>query len=252
MRGYRASSYGDAFADVYDDWFAEVSEVEAAVTALEALAGGGPVLELGIGTGRLALPLAARGVPVHGVDASAAMVARLRDKPGGAAIPVTIGDMAHDLPDGPFTLVFVAYNTFFGLVDPGAQADCFVAVARRLTPGGRFVIEAFVPEEPAPAGRRLEVRSIELDRVVLSVSDHLPAEQVAFGHHVELVDGEPVRLRPWKVRYATPAQLDAMARAAGFEPEARTAGWRGEPFTDASATHVSVYRLGAAIASGPS
>ncbi len=249
MRGYGPSSYGDGFADVYDDWFTDISDVDAAVTALVALAGGGPVLELGIGTGRLALPLAARGVPVHGVDASAAMVARLRAKPGGDAIPVTIGDMAGELPDGPFTLVFVAYNTFFGLVEPGAQAACFHAVARRLTPGGRFVVEAFVPEEPAPAGRRLEVRSIELDRVVLSVSDHLPAEQLAFGHHVELADGAPVRLRPWKVRYATPAQLDGMALAAGFEREARFGGWQGEPFTDTSPSHVTIYRR-TAVASG--
>lgn len=240
MRGYDATSYGEGIADVYDDWYADL-EVDGPVAALATLAGPGPVLELGVGTGRLALPLAARGVAVSGVDASAAMVARLRAKPGGDQLDVVVGDMTGPEPPGPFTLVFAAVNTFFNLTTAAAQQACVDAAVARLVPAGRFVIDAFVPD-PDKTGDGVRVRTLTVDRLVLTITATDLDEQCAFGHVVELVDGQPVRLRPWGVRWCTPEQLDAMASAAGLELEHRWGGWEGEPFTPDSARHVSVWR----------
>jgi SAM-dependent methyltransferase len=240
VRGYGPSSYGDGIADVYDAWYEQL-EVDAPVATLAALASGGAVLELGIGTGRLALPLAARGVRVSGVDASAAMVARLRAKPGGDQIEVVEGDMTGPEPRGPFTLAFAAVNTFFNLTVAGAQEACFQAVAGRLVPGGRLVIDAFVPD-PDEDGDSVRVRTVASDRVVLDVVHTDVAAQRAFGQIVELVDGQPVRLRPWSVRWSTPAQLDAMASAAGLELEHRWSDWQGGAFGPDSPRHVSVWR----------
>jgi SAM-dependent methyltransferase len=238
--GYEAASYGDGIADVYDDWYGP-GDVDAAVTALAALAGGGPVLELGVGTGRLAIPLAARGLAVTGVDASRAMLERLAAKPGGTAVTTVLGDMAADLPPGPFALVFCALNTFFNLTSAGAQAACVRAAAARLAPGGRFVLQAFVPD-PSQAGSVVEVRTLSAARVVLTVSVTDPAAQTARGQFVDLTDGAPVRLRPWSIRWSTVAELDAFAAAAGLALERRHAGWNGEDFTADSPHHVSVWR----------
>jgi SAM-dependent methyltransferase len=240
VRGYGPSSYGDGIADVYDDWYDQL-EVDAPVTALAALAGGGAVLELGIGTGRLALPLVARGVRVSGVDASPAMVAKLRSKPGGDRIDVVVGDMTGLEPPGPFSLAFAAVNTFFNLTAAGAQEACFRAVAARLVAGGRFVVDAFVPD-PDEDGDSVRVRTVAADRVVLDVVHTDVPAQRAFGQIVELVDGEPVRLRPWAVRWSTPEQLDAMAAAAGLEREHRWSDWEGGAFGPESPRHVSVWR----------
>jgi SAM-dependent methyltransferase len=242
VRGYDEASYGEAMADVYDDWYGAPGDTAAAVRTLRDLAGAGPVLELGVGTGRLALPLAGEGLTVHGLDASPAMLDRLRAKPGAGAVHLHRGDMAADLPAGKFALVFVAVNTLFGLPTAQAQQRCFDEVARRLAPRGRFVVEAFVPTDPPPAGSFVDVRSIETDRVVLTVSSSDPGRQVSRGQFVELTDGQPVRLRPFEIRWATPAQLDAYATAAGLELEARWAGWDREPFGQDSASHVTVYR----------
>jgi SAM-dependent methyltransferase len=246
VRGYEASSYGDGIADVYDEWYPSDDATAGAVDRLTELAGAGPVLELGVGTGRLAIPLAARGIEVHGVDASPAMVERLGSKPGGDRVHLVTGDMVDALPAGPFSLVFVAINTFFNLVTQEAQQRCFDAVAERLEPGGRFALEVFVPADPPREGGFVDVRSIEAARVVLTVSQSDPATQVTTGQFVDLVHGEPVRLRPFQIRWATPAQLDAMAAAAGLELEQRTAGWLGEPFGPDSAVHLSIYRRGGA------
>jgi SAM-dependent methyltransferase len=238
--GYEPSSYGDGIADVYDDWYSEL-EIDGPVAALAALAGAGPVLELGIGTGRLALPLAAGGLAVSGVDASSAMIARLRAKPGGERLEVVAGDMAGTEPSGPFTLVFAAVNTFFGLTSEADQQRCFHAVAARLVPGGHFVIEAFVPD-PRQAGDDVQVRTLRVDRVVLNVTRTDVDAQTAIGQFVELVDGQPVRLRPWAIRWSTPAELDRMAEHAGLVLEHRWEGWRAEPFGPDSPRHVSVWR----------
>ena len=241
-------SYGEAFADVYDDWYADVSDTEGTVAHLAALAAGRPVLELGIGTGRLALPLAAAGVAVSGVDASPAMVARLAAKPGGDTLEVAVGDMADVEAIAPpagtrFGVAFAAFNTLFNLTDLTAQQRCLRGVAARLTPEGRLVVEANVFDPDPDPRDAVTVRSLEPGRVVLSVSRADPAAQTVTGQFVDLADGAPVRLRPWSLRYASPEQLDDLAAGAGLVLDERRGGWRGEAFTEASPLHVSSYRL---------
>ncbi|MEX2626902.1 MAG: class I SAM-dependent methyltransferase, partial [Ilumatobacteraceae bacterium] len=275
----------------YDDWYADVSDVAATVACIAELAGlpgdgragdgragngragngragDGPMLELGVGTGRLALPLAERGLVVHGIDASTAMLDRLQDKDPDGSVVVHVGDMVDDLPPGPFAVALVAYNTLFNLTGDGRQAACFAAVADRLMPGGRFVVEAFAPDvpdepdepdEPLHAGGhptsrtddradgrvddRVTVRSLTTDRVVLSVSVDRPHDRIAEGQFVELsVDGG-VRMRPWMVRYATPDELDAMAAHAGFELEHRWRTFAERSWDPDDDRHVSIYRL---------
>ena len=246
MEGYGPSSYGDRFADVYDDWYRGLSDVGATVDALLGLAGRGSVLELGVGTGRLAIPLAVAGadrdITVCGIDASAAMLDVMRSKPGADLVDVRLGDMVDEMPDGPFEMVFVAYNTLFNLADRDRQVGCFRAVADRLAPGGRFVVEAFVPDDPPRDGAAVTVRSMTADRVVLSVSIHDPAQQLAEGQFVELTETSGVRLRPWSIRYAPPAELDAMAGAAGLALEHRWSGFGDRDFREGDERHVSVWR----------
>jgi SAM-dependent methyltransferase len=250
VEGYEASTYGDRFADVYDDWYGEVSDVAACTDRLAALAraaGDGPVLELGVGSGRLALPLAQRGLVVHGIDASAAMLDRLRAKPGGDALTLTCGDMAElELADPPsFAVVFVAFNTFFNLGTEAAQRRCLDRVASVLAPDGWFVLEAFVPADaPATPDRgAVTPRRITADEVVLTVSQHDAAAQTVSGQHIHVTESG-IRLRPWHLRYAAPAELDAMAEGAGLRLEWRHAGWDGLPFDGDAAVHVSAYRRG--------
>jgi SAM-dependent methyltransferase len=240
-------AYGAAMADVYDDWFADVSDVDATVDRIVAwLASGpdGPVLELGIGTGRLALPLAARDVDILGVDGSPEMVARLRRKPGGADLRVTIGDMVEPNPAGPFALVFAAYNTFFNLTTENEQQQCFNSVAQRLVDGGRFVIEAFVPDAEITSGPNVSVRSADPERVVVSVSRVDAEVQTIDGEYIEVTASAVVR-RPWKIRWSTPEQLDAMASRAGLNLESRCADWSDVPCGTPSSVHVSSYRKAA-------
>jgi SAM-dependent methyltransferase len=242
MGVFGPEAYGEAIADVYDDWYPDVSDVEGTVAAVAALAGTAPVLELGIGTGRLALPLQAAGVEVHGIDASAAMVERLRAKPDGDRIPVVVGDFAEDLPAGPFGVVFAAFNTLLNLTEPGSLECCLGLVRDRLQPGGRLVVEAFVPaDEPAPSG--VDVRRVDSDEVVLSVFRQVPGTDVVRGSLVSITEGNGIRLRPWSIRTIGPEELDALAGAAGFEIEARHGGWRGEPYDDASDRYVVRYRI---------
>jgi hypothetical protein len=237
-------AYGEAIADVYEDWYPDVSDVEGTVTAIAALAGGAPVLELGIGTGRLALPLRAAGVEVHGIDASAAMVERLRAKPEGERIPVVVGDFAQELPPGTFGVVFAAFNTLLNLTAPGALERCLGLVRDRLLRGGRLVVEAFVPaDDPAPSG--VDVRRVDGDEVVLSVFRGEPGTDVVRGSLVSITETGGVRLRPWAIRTIGPDALDALARAAGFEVETRHGGWRGEPYDELSDRYVVCYRTAA-------
>jgi SAM-dependent methyltransferase len=229
---------------VYDEWYGDVSDVDATVAALSSLAYGGPVLELGVGTGRLAVPLARTGLEVHGVDSSPAMLARLAARPGSEAVRAWKGDMADlRLDDSPpFAVAVAAFNTFCNLPTAAAQESCFAHVASLLAPGGRFVVEMFVPGDVVD-GRVIEVAQVDADAqlLVLRVSTTETSSQVVRGHHIELRDGR-ARTRPWTLRYATPAQLDAMAAAAGLVLERRDAGWRGEPFDTNAVLHVSVWR----------
>lgn len=241
MPKYDAATYGDRIADVYDGWFAVPSDTQGTVAFLSDLASAGPVLELGIGTGRIALPLAQRGHEVHGVDASEAMVEKLRSKAGGEDMPVTIGDFAELDVEGDFSLVYVVFNTFFALLSQEDQVRCFSNVARRLREGGVFVIEAFVPDMTRwDRDQRIETRHVGGDSVVLDAAKHDPVEQRVASNHL-VVSEAGVKLYPVRMRYAWPAELDLMARLAGLRLRERWAGWRREPFTASSGKHVSVY-----------
>jgi SAM-dependent methyltransferase len=249
MEGYGPDSYGDGLADVYDGWYQDVTDVAATVERVAALAGDppGPVLELGAGSGRLALPLAARGLEVWALDASPAMIERLRAKPGAAAVHTVVGDMAVlDLgPGAPaaFAVVLCAYNTLFNLTDTDAQRRCLARVADRLAPEGRLVVEAFVPPpagEPDAATNAVVPRHIGLDEVVLTVSRIDPAARTVTGQHVQIRE-EGIRLRPFVLHYAGPEEIDALAAEAGLALVERHSGWRGEQFSLSSDTHVSSY-----------
>jgi SAM-dependent methyltransferase len=246
MRGYDPHSYGDGFADVYDDWYADVTDVDATVALMVDLTGaGGRVLELGVGTGRLAVPMATAGLDVIGVDSSAAMLARLAERDPECQVEAICGDMIDDLPAGRFDAVLVAYNTIFNVLDEAGQRRLFQRVAERLSPGGSFVVEAFVPGDDIASDAstsEVRVRSMAVDHVVLSVSVNRPEDQLAEGQFVEFTQHGGVRLRPWSIRWATVGQLDEMAAAAGLRLDERRADMAGAPFTDDSAQHVSIYR----------
>lgn len=244
MSVFDPTVYGaSGIADDYDDLYADEWETEPAVERLVTLAEGGPILELGIGTGRLAVPLVARGLEVHGVDASQEMVAKLHDKPGGSGIPVTIGDFAKVTAGGPFALVVLAVNTIFALPDQQAQVGCFVNAGRHLRPGGAFVVEAWIPDVGAFRHNRLvRPRIMREDKVSIEAVELDPVNQMMRTTQTVFSNGS-VRLYPANHRYAWPSELDLMAQLAGLRLEARTADWKGSPFTVDSRSHVSVYRL---------
>lgn len=221
----------------YDATLGELGEpdvVNATVDFLAGLARGGPALEFGIGTGRIALPLARRGLQVRGIDLSADMVAQLRAKPGGEAIPVAIGDFAETRADGTFSLVYLVFNTINNLTTQAAQVACFESAAAHLEPGGCFVVEV-----GAPSGEALRV--FELSETHVGVDEYDAATQRLVSHHFMLVDGRWERLS-MPFRAVSPAELDLMARLAGMRLRDRWGGWRREPFTSESRTHVSVWQ----------
>jgi SAM-dependent methyltransferase len=190
---------------------------------------------------RIALPLAECGIDVHGIDASDAMVARLRSKPGGERIPVTMGDFADVPVEGCYTLVYVVFNTLFALQTQEAQTRCFRNVAAHLANGGVLVVETFVPDVTRfNRNQRVETERVGLDRAWLGLARHYPAEQRVESQHV-LVSDQGIRFYPVQIRYAYPSELDLMARLAGLQLRDRFNGWKREPFTDATATCVSVY-----------
>jgi SAM-dependent methyltransferase len=212
------------------------------VEFLAGLAGDGRVLELAIGTGRVALPLAARGITVEGIDASAAMAERLRAKPGGESIPVIIGDMAQVPASGRFRLVYLVFNTLFGLLSQARQAECFGNVARVLEPRGMFVIECFVPDlSRFDHDQRVQARSVTEDSAIIEVSRHDKVQQRVTTQMITL-DGQGMHLRPVAIRYSWPAELDLMASRAGLRLAERHGGWDRRAFTSASDSHISVYQ----------
>lgn len=233
--------YGDRWADVYDERHGGLDPASA-VDFLVGLAGDGPALELAIGTGRVALPLAARGLVVEGVDASAVMVRRMRDKPGGDSIKVAIGDMAEVPVTGSFQLVYLIFNTLFGLLTQERQADCFRNVARVLGPGGAFVIECFVPDLARfDRGQRVQTLDVTEDSASFELSRHDAAQQRVTTQIVTL-DGQGMRMRPVAIRYSWPSELDLMAGQAGLQLTERYSDWNRRPFGSASGGHISVYR----------
>jgi len=240
MDDYGPATYGESVADVYDEWYEETNPCECELLA--ELAAGGRVLELGIGTGRVSLQLAAAGAEVHGIDASPAIVRQLRAKEGGESIPVTIGDMADVPVDGQFSLVFVVFSTFFMLTTQEAQQRCFRNVAAHLAPGGRFLIRAFVPDPSRiDRGEYLGVRSVGVDAVRLDASVYdLPAQRCDTTQ-IRITESG-IRLVHTRLRYAYPPELDQMAHQAGLELESRWESFARDPFTADSPFHVSVYR----------
>jgi len=238
--GWEARSYGEAFADVYDEWYGGVSDVDTTVQRVAAFApAGGRVLELGVGTGRLAVPLAEAGLEVWGVDASNAMLDRLRANDPSGRVHAVLGDMAGPLPTGPFDVVLVAYNTLFNLVTERAQRDCLRAVAGVLSGRGSLLIEAFVPDLAGEVVRHVEPRLVG-DELVLDVSVRDPVAQTVRGQQVHLTS-DAVRLRPWRIRYLSPAQCDAIAEEAGLALLDRWADWDGSRFGDDAVRHLSRY-----------
>lgn len=235
------AGYGDAFADVYDTWYPTIGDEASCVETLISLAGSSKVLELGVGTGRLALPLARHGLDVVGVDASAAMLRQLRAKQDGTRVALVQADMADPALQGRFGLVLIAYNTLFNLPDRSSQQRCLRSAARLLAPTGRLVIEAFVPpDHDHPGGPAFEHRSTGPDNVVIIVSWHHPETTTIVGYHIE-VTAHGTRTRPWLVNYISPSELDAMAHEAGLTLEARHADWSHGPFSETSPNHVSRY-----------
>ena len=233
--------FDERVAATYDD-DAEMFDpavVDPAVDFLAALAGDGRALELGIGTGRIAVPLAQRGVPVHGIELSNAMVARLRAKPGAEAIEVTIGDFATSRVDGTFPLAYLVFNTIMNLTTQAAQIACFRNVAAHLEPGGCFVIEVEVPGlQRLPVGETYQVFHVGKESWGFDEFD--VASQGLISHHLSVVDGQLERFSV-PFRYAWPAELDLMAELAGLTLRERWSGWKHEPFTSDSRKHVSVW-----------
>ena len=242
MDGFDATTYGERIAEVYDEIHDARFDVPATVDVLASLAGGGPVLELAIGTGRVALPLAARGLRVEGIDISPAMVAKLREKPGGEAIPVTLGDFADVGVEGEFRLIYVVFNTLFALLTQEAQVRCFARAAAHLATDGVFVVEGFVPDLGLydRDGLRAKPTEIGVDRVSVDVGRLDPVAQRVDSTQVVLTEAG-VKLYPVALRYAWPSELDLMARLAGLELHQRWGGWHHEPFGAESSMHVSVY-----------
>ena len=242
MKNYRpVMSFDENVAEVYDD-DAQRGDEMATVAFLEQLARGGPALELAIGTGRIALPLTARGIRVDGIDFSSAMVAKLRAKPGGAQIAVTMGDFADVPVPGPYRLIYVVFNTLFNLLTQDEQVRCFENVAAHLTDDGSFVVEGAVPADLYRLRNHqyVDLEAIAVGNIRLDVARHDPVKQLLEETHV-ILSSTGIHLNPIVTRYAWPAELDLMARIAGLRLKERWAGWGREPFTSTSSNCVSVY-----------
>jgi SAM-dependent methyltransferase len=239
MKTYDDTTYGDQIAEIYDEFYAAYEP--ASIELLAELAGDGAVLELGIGTGRIALPLLEKGVEVQGIDASEAMLSKLRSKPHGSEIDVLVSSFDEFKLDRRFRLIYVVFNTFFGLLTQEKQVRCFQSVAEHLTADGKFLMEVFVPD-PCRFEDHQTVRAIDLEeeRIRLEVSRFDPvAQQVASQH--TLISRDGVRFHPVKLRYAWPSELDLMARIAGLSLRHRWGSWSKDDFHKSSQTHISVY-----------
>jgi SAM-dependent methyltransferase len=241
MDSYQENTYGERIANVYDQWYSEIDE--KMIECLSELAHGGSALELGIGTGRVALPLQKKGIKMYGIDASKAMVEKMRAKPGGEQIPLTFGSFAEIPIEQEFELIYVVFNTFYGLLSQEDQVRCFQNAASHLKTDGLFVIEVFVPDLTRFHGRQaLRVGSMGDDEIRLDATRHDPLNQFISSQHIVLSE-QGVRLFPVQLRYAWPSELDLMARLAGLFLRDRWADWTRSAFTADSGKHISVYQL---------
>jgi SAM-dependent methyltransferase len=235
--------FGEEIAARYDDsegWMFEHEHIEAVVDFLVGLAGDGAALELGIGTGRIAIPLARRGVPIRGIDLSEAMVARLRAKPGGD-IPVTIGDFATTRVEGTFSLAYLVFNTIMNLTTQDEQVACFENVAAHLEPGGCFVIETGVPAlQRLPPGEKFQPFHVGQNHV--GIDEYDVVNQGLVSHHYNRTEDGTFKSSSGPFRYVWPSELDLMARIAGMTLRERHGDWNREPFTATSTKHVSVWQ----------
>jgi SAM-dependent methyltransferase len=243
MDGYGPATYGDGFADVYDEWYADLGDPDATARCIADLAGRGVVLELGVGTGRLALPIAALDRRVTGVDISAAMLRRFATRwSGSTTVPAVLADMSNlCFAPASFSVVLAAFNVLFNLPSAQSQEQCMREVRAVLRDNGAFVVETFVPDDDGETRSGVEVRQITTDGVVLTASRLDPSDQSIRGQHIEISEAG-IRLRPWFLHFLRIDQLDRMMAAAGFRLESRWAGWHREPFSERSAAHVAVYR----------
>lgn len=239
--------FGESVASRYDETSEPMFDpavVGPTVDFLAALADDGRALEFGIGTGRIALPLAARGIEVHGIDLSNAMVERLRAKPGGAGIPVTVGDFSTTRVDGSFRLVYVVWNTIMNVTTQAGQVAVFRNAAAHLAPGGSFVVDVGVPAlRKLPPGERFVV--FDLSPTHWGIDEYDVVDQGLVSHHLQAT-GDRLERSSGPFRYVWPSELDLMAQLAGLDVHERWAGWSREAFTSESTTHVSVWRKPAA------
>jgi len=239
FNNYADATYGENIAEVYDEWYAELDP--QAIPTLAELAQGGCALELGIGTGRIALPLNQAGVEVQGIDASPAMVAKLRAKPGGEKIHVYHGNFADVAVKGQFELIYIAFNTFFALTTQEEQIRCFTNVASHLSPNGVFLVKAFVPDLTRyDRDQTVRVSVIEETAIRLETSQIDPAQQLITSQTIHLSD-KGIRMYPVQLRYAWPSELDLMAKLAGLSLHHRWGSWGMDAFDNQSDFHISVY-----------
>jgi trans-aconitate methyltransferase len=239
MNEYQYSTYGNNISEVYDEFYAEFDP--ASIELLAKLAGDGPALELGIGTGRVAIPLHEKGIKLHGIDASEAMLSKLKAKGGGAEIKTLTGSFARFNIEQSFRLIYVIFNTFFALLTQEEQVQCFQTVSDHLSEDGAFLIEAFVPDlKRFEDFQTVRAVSVTEDLVRLEVTQHDPLFQHIISQHV-VIDPEGNRLYPVKLRYAWPSELDLMAKIAGLSLQQRWSSWMKDEFTQESKKHISVY-----------
>ncbi len=234
---YSNNDYGEQFADVYDEWYEDLDDVDSVVRFVVDLADSQPVLELGVGTGRLAIPLS-RHVPVTGVDNSPSMVTRLLARPDvDPRLTISVGHMVRDMPRGPYAVVLIAYNTLFNLLSAEEQRACLAEAEKRLMVGGHVIIDAFVPDDVLTNVTEQSTQVVRGDLLVESRSWVDTSKQLMGGSFVDELGND----RTWQVRYATPEEIDEMANAAGLIRESRYSSYAREPFTETSSRHISVY-----------
>ncbi len=244
--GVDPAAYGERWVEIYDAYPAHptAEDAEPAADVLADLAGDYAALEFGIGTGRVAIPLSARGVDVRGIDASSAMLQRLREKPGGGTIPVLRGDIRRDRMDGRYLLVYAVFNTLVMLLNQADQVSCFENAAKHLEPGGWFVVETFVPDFHKLTMRKsIDVKHLDRTGAWLLSMHHDPLRQLIFNESIR-IDATGVQRYPVTLRYAWPSELDLMARFAHLHLVDRFASWLREPYEHTSRNQISIYRLG--------